>query len=65
MTSQKLKSTYGENEPVVASYEVDLKRGPFQRLQQLLPEWRLNDYYENPGPVQFFGPQAGASNLTL
>lgn len=27
--------------------------------------WQLIDYYENPGPIQFYGPQAETVNMTL
>lgn len=60
-----LSKTYGENEPVVPSYEVDTKKNAFLRLQEQIPTWWLTDHYENPGPCQFFGPMCNKSNITL
>jgi len=64
-TISKTKSAYGEGHAIVASYEVDLKKGPFLELVKQRDNWKLNDYYRNPGPVQFFGPQANILNMTL
>ncbi|KAM3129287.1 hypothetical protein pb186bvf_018574 [Paramecium bursaria] len=65
MLSLKQKSQYGENEPVISSYEVDLKKNPFKVLQKVSKEWYQNDLYENPGPIQFKGAFSNSSTLTL
>jgi len=51
MTKLKGKSTYGENRAVVVSSEVNLNKGSFKEFKKLSEEWRLNDYYSNPGPT--------------
>jgi len=28
-------------------------------------QWKLNDYYSNPGPTQFFGEMSKQISLTL
>jgi len=61
----KAKSSYGENKPVIISYDVPLNRGPFLELKKQVENWKVSDYYSNPGPTQFFGERAPGATLTL
>ncbi|CAD8107582.1 unnamed protein product [Paramecium sonneborni] len=65
MLSIKQKSAYGEAQPVIASYEVDLKQALFKHFSQISKNWYLKDHYENPGPIQFYGPMARKPTLTV
>jgi len=51
MTKLKANSTYGENRAIIVSNEVNLSRGSFIEFKKLQEEWKLNDYYSNPGPT--------------
>ncbi len=41
--------------PVIVKAYVDLKGTPYQRLQKQASSWALDDHYQCPGPIQFFG----------
>ena len=43
----------GEKKEVIAKSLVDLKDKPFKFCAKERKQWRLNDYYESPGPMQF------------
>lgn len=46
----------GAPKPVVQKAFVDLKGRPFTLFQQQRERWMLQDDYQFPGPIQFFGP---------
>lgn len=47
----KAKSSYGEKVPVIPSYEVSLKKGAYKEFKLQKDNWKLQDYYSNPGPI--------------
>lgn len=46
----------GKLKPVIEKKLVELNSAPFVEFQTKRPEWELNDEYQMPGPIQFFGP---------
>lgn len=46
----------GEPKPVISKALVDLNGGPFQEFARRREDWKLNDEYISPGPIQYFGP---------
>jgi len=59
----------GKETPVIQKALVDLKGAPFTHFQRLREQWRVQDAYRFPGPIQFFGPpeltQQGTITLLL
>ena len=51
-----LEERQGKKKPVIKKALVDLKGKHFQHFKQQRQQWRLRDEYQNPGPIQFFGP---------
>lgn len=51
--------------PAVNFAKVDLKGAPFNILVQNAADWKVNDAYRNPGPLQFEGPSADSRTITL
>lgn len=45
----------GKGKPVIGKTFVDLKGKPYRELQKRAAKWALEDDYQYPGPVQFFG----------
>ena len=43
--------------------QVDLTSASYQLLEASRGEWRLNDMYENPGPIQFYGPNSISNSI--
>lgn len=52
-----LEQRQGKKKPVIKKALVDLNGKHFVQFKQLRQEWRLQDNYQNPGPIQFFGPE--------
>jgi hypothetical protein len=60
------RAQYGRKPvPNVPSQGVDLNGPAFKSLEAQRKDWRLVDYYKNPGPIQYFGEMANITNLTL
>lgn len=55
-----LEERHGKSKPVIKKALVDLKSKFFEEFNLQRNNWRLDDNYLNPGPIQFFGP----TNLT-
>lgn len=51
--------------PAIQSARVDLRGKPFHTLQERRDKWRNSEVYSNPGPIQFQGPSASATLITL
>jgi diphosphate-dependent phosphofructokinase len=45
----------GKEKPVIAKALVDLQGKPFRHFAQNRKKWRTDDFYQMPGPIQFFG----------
>eukprot|EP00331_Platyophrya_macrostoma_P027471 CAMPEP_0176439388 /NCGR_PEP_ID=MMETSP0127-20121128/19911_1 /TAXON_ID=938130 /ORGANISM="Platyophrya macrostoma, Strain WH" /LENGTH=260 /DNA_ID=CAMNT_0017823643 /DNA_START=94 /DNA_END=873 /DNA_ORIENTATION=- len=65
MLEPRAKSDYGDNRTIVPSFEVNLKKNPFQELKKRRDQWRTNEVFVNPGPIQFFGSMAYKIPKTL
>ena len=50
-----LEMRKGKEKPVIQKALVDLQGKAFSRLAKLRNSWKLEDCYEYPGPIQFFG----------
>ena len=55
----------GKDEPVIRKALVELDGYPYKQFVEQSKEWRLNDCYSFPGPIQFTGPAANIINQTL
>ncbi|KAH8738641.1 pyrophosphate-dependent 6-phosphofructokinase [Cryptosporidium ryanae] len=55
----------GKSVPVIKKYLVDLNGQAYQAYLQVKSEWKYNDYYRNPGPIQFEGPDSDITNYML
>lgn len=55
MLTLKEKSQFGVNKPIVRSANVDLHSASFTHYLSKREQWELNDLYESPGPIQFYG----------
>lgn len=55
----------GKDEPVIRKALVELDGYPYKQFVEQSKEWRLNDRYSFPGPIQFTGPAANIINQTL
>lgn len=51
-----LEQRQGKIKPVIRKTLVDLNGNPFQAFCKKRQAWALNDIYQSPGPIQFFGP---------
>lgn len=51
----KLETRKGVEKPVIAKALVDLTGKPFSHFARIRKKWRLEDLYQMPGPIQFFG----------
>lgn len=50
-----LETRLGKEKPVIAKALVDLNGGAYLRFSKERKMWRLEDHYQMPGPIQFFG----------
>ncbi|CAK9270645.1 unnamed protein product [Sphagnum jensenii] len=55
----------GKNKPVIKKAMVELDGAPFKKFADNRNAWAVEDCYVNPGPIQFSGPTADATNHTL
>ena len=72
MLSIKEKSTwlfdigqFGTNQTIVDSADVNLKSASFRYFADHRDVWELNDHYESPGPIQFYGDNSNYIPLSL
>lgn len=52
----QMEQRKGKEVAVIAKKLVDLKGAPFNVFTKGRKQWRLEDNYQFPGPIQFFGP---------
>jgi len=55
----------GKEVPVIKKYIVELDGKLFQSFKEVRDEWKINNYYRNPGPIQFEGAAADFTNYTI
>lgn len=58
-------ASYGNNQPVVPSHDVQLSSNSFLRLKEQRDQWKLADYYACSGPTQFRGVKAQLRTLSI
>lgn len=51
-----LERRHGKDKPVIKKALVELDGKPFHALSENREDWALNDDYQYPGPIQYFGP---------
>lgn len=51
-----LERRHGKNKPVIKKALVELNQKPFQTFAANRDKWALNDDFQYPGPIQYFGP---------
>ncbi len=56
---------HGKNKPVIKKALVELDDFPFRALKAARDAWALGDYYRSPGPIQFEGPGADDTTISL
>lgn len=52
-----LETRKGKEKPVIKKAMVDLEGAPFDEFSKNREKWALDDVYEYPAPVQFFGSE--------
>lgn len=55
----------GKEKPVIKKALVDLSAKPFKHFQNIREQWKLQDEYQYPGPIQFFGDPALTDSTPL
>lgn len=60
-----LEERMGKQKPVIQKALVDLEGYAFDAFKKASEEWRVNDDYHYPGPIQFYGPKELTENVTL
>ena len=55
----------GKDKPVIRKALVELDGKPFAAFSERRLAWRMRDVYASPGPVQYDGPCAAATTMTL
>ena len=63
-TMMTIEERNGKTKPVIRKALVDLKGKPFAAFKQQRDKWADEDSYVNPGPIQFFGPEAITDCIT-
>ena len=59
-----IEERHGKAKPVIRKYLVDLEGPVYQSFLQQRESWKLNDDYQTPGPIQFFGPREVSEEIT-
>lgn len=62
LVNSKPRNEYPRNYLNVSSDPVDLNAKTFQQQKVQSKNWRLNDRYTNPGPIQFYLDEADENN---
>lgn len=52
-----------QEKPVIQKALVDLKSAPFLHFSRLCTSWEIEDDYQYPGPIQFFGDSLGTDSV--
>lgn len=60
-----LHAKNGKAKPVIVKAYVDLKGKPYRKLLKQAKSWALNDDYQCPGPIQFFGKSELTDSVPL
>lgn len=60
-----LEERHGQEKLVIRKALVDLKGKPFAAFKANREEWKLQDDYLSPGPIQFHGPKELTDAITL
>jgi diphosphate-dependent phosphofructokinase len=62
-----LERRHGKDKPVILKALVELKGKPFKTFAAQREKWAIEDDYQSPGPIQFWGPAevANAAPETL
>lgn len=60
-----LEERGGKTKPVIKKALVELKGKPFKAFESQRESWILNDDYQYPGPIQFFGPRELTDGITM
>lgn len=55
----------GKRKPVIVKSLVELNTPAYQMFAKERVKWRINDDYQSPGPIQFFGPIDVAEDIPL
>jgi pyrophosphate--fructose-6-phosphate 1-phosphotransferase len=61
----ELHERKGKLKPVIGKAFVDLQGKPYASLKQNAAEWALEDDYQSPGPIQFFGEPALTDSIPM
>lgn len=64
-TMMTMAERKGKMKPVIDKALVELKGPVFEHFANHRDQWRLEDDYRYPGPIQFFGPQEIADAMTF
>ena len=57
ISMMSVEERHGAKKPVIAKVKVDLKGKAFETFEKVRRKWRLEDEYQQPGPIQYFGPK--------
>jgi pyrophosphate--fructose-6-phosphate 1-phosphotransferase len=60
-----IERRHGKDKPVIRKALVELDSLPFQLFAKLRDDWKHDDKYRNPGPIQFDSEPHAQLNLTL
>mmetsp|Transcript_25779 Transcript_25779/g.32890 ORF Transcript_25779/g.32890 Transcript_25779/m.32890 type:complete len:150 (+) Transcript_25779:1259-1708(+) len=60
-----LERRKGKIVPVIRKALVEIGDAPFQVYKKHRIEWAMNNHYINVGPIQFYGPTANQTTITL
>lgn len=60
-----LERRHGKDKPVIKKALVEMDRPVFKYLCKKREEWKRNDAYVYPGPIQYFGPREVSDKSTM
>ncbi|KAH0477637.1 MAG: hypothetical protein KVP17_001722 [Porospora cf. gigantea B] len=60
-----IERRHGEDKPVIKKYLVDMTTNPFTTFESSREQWKTQDNYRFPGPIQFSGPHRDFANFTV